>query len=125
MALGVEAAVSVSEINDLSTRFLLIKHYEQRYKVSIVLAGMARSYMPNLKRTASVFDPFLLRIIGRIDRTAAHNNMIRHLLFSQGLEYDLEPVTVPDGVNGSRVVSFSHGMLMVSKQYTCASSSTR
>jgi hypothetical protein len=116
MTLGVEAAVSVSEINDLSTRFLLIKHYEQRYKVSVVLAGMARSYMPNLKRTASVFDPFLLRIIGRIDRTAAHNNMIRHLLFSQGLEYDLEPVTVPDGVNGSRVVSFSHGMLMVSKQ---------
>jgi hypothetical protein len=110
---GVEASVALSETQELETRFQLIKSYELRYKFSLVMATMARSYLPNLKKTKATFDSFLKRFISRIDTMAGYNENARKLLFAQNLDFDLEPVTIPEIKQGTRDIIFSHAFLVV------------
>lgn len=113
MNIGVEGYVSVTEINQLSIRFDLIKYYEMRALTAVTLGTMSAGYLINLKSTSGTFNNFIQRISQRISRICDLNDNTRMLLFSQGITYDLEEILIPDPYVGTLVVTYSHGMLIV------------
>ncbi len=107
--------MSLGYLNKRIERFALIKAYLFRYKVNVAIASAEKSYTTNLKKNKSVFDALYSRITGRTDIIVRYNTEARKLLFSQGLDYDTEQLSIDDLPSGTRTVQFSHAILIVSR----------
>ena len=110
---GVEASVSIEETSDLGSRMALIK-LEMRYKLTLVLGSMVRSFMPNIKKGHITFETFLNTLLLRLEMAARFNHQTRKLFFAQQLFYDFESIFIPDTAGGSREVTLNHAILVVS-----------
>ncbi len=106
----VSVYVSVKEVGSLETRFQLIEQYHLRYKASMVLADMARSYSSYIGSGISKINSY---VDIRTDALSKYNVATRKLLFGQDLDYDGEMVYATD-ISGSLMsVTFSHTVIMV------------
>jgi len=79
----------------------------------MAISSAEKSYVSNLKKNKETFNALLGRISGRVDIITRYNLETRKLLFAQELNYDLEPITIPDILGGVRTVQFSHALLIV------------
>ncbi len=105
----------LGETNALANRMALIKHFEMRYKLTLLLGSQVRSFMANIKRGQVTFNAYLTALQARIEMTARCHQNTRKLSFVEQLTYDYDEIVIADsGANaGSRVVTLNHGILIV------------
>ncbi len=107
----VGAYMMLKELSQLETRFELIKTYHLRYKAVMMLTDASRSYqwyiyfgsINMVNRVVAVRDQAL----------TDYNVATRKLLFSQGLDYDGETVTLTDMSNTVLQCTFSYALILV------------
>ncbi|MDR3547260.1 MAG: PAS domain S-box protein [Candidatus Pacebacteria bacterium] len=107
-----EMLVSAFEMTDLKDRFELIQMYHLRYKMDVALASMLSVYASNLAKGRTSFNLFLTRTIGRANTLSSYNEQTRKLMYAQGLDYEMDMLTVPDIPSGEREVTFGHSQLI-------------
>eukprot|EP01022_Parablepharisma_sp_SALTPOND_P024061 TRINITY_DN528_c0_g1_i1.p1 TRINITY_DN528_c0_g1~~TRINITY_DN528_c0_g1_i1.p1 ORF type:complete len:728 (+),score=37.95 TRINITY_DN528_c0_g1_i1:1595-3778(+) len=111
--IGVSAYVSLKERNDLTQRFELIKEYESRYKMSIIINGMIKPTISLMILPFPMLDWLLDAFLIRTSTLMESSVKTRKILFKQGLDYDESLLVVPDPYEGQRTITFSHALLVV------------
>jgi len=105
--------IGLREAESLSERFKIVKDYQSRYKMNMVLGNMASQYFKNLNQTSEEFNEYLQKLDGRISLLSYFHDTTRKLLLSQSLDYDDTSITILDIPIGERKVAFSHAELIV------------
>ncbi len=107
----VGAYMSLKEVTHLETRFELIKTYHLRYKAVMMLTDTSQAYKSyiyyaNIDMVNGV-------VAVRDQALTNYNVATRKLLFSQGLDYDGEMVTVTDLSKRKMQCTFSYALILV------------
>ncbi len=105
--------VSLQEVTSLENSFNLIHAYHVRYKETMILTDTSRVYNLNIMAGNTAMVQGVL--IFRLGLLANYNVATRMLLFSQNLDYDVEPVTVMELDNSNLSTIFSHALLLVQR----------
>ncbi len=109
--IGISAYLMTNEVSTLRTLFELIELYHLRYKEMMMVADTARGYTAFVLKGSADRVRNYLDI--RLNTLVKYNFDTQRLLFSQGLEYDSEIVTIKDISKAEYNCTLSYALLVV------------
>ncbi len=105
------AYLVTNEVSTLRTRFELTEVYHLRYKEMMMVADIARAYSTYIQK--GTVDRMRGYLNIRLSTLAKYNVDTRRLLFTQGLGYDSEIVTIKDLSKAEYNCTLSYALLVV------------
>ena len=109
---------ALTETNNLSDRFTLVKYYGLRQQMVCLLTSGMQNFMLALDGGGeAMFNAWIQSNIAHDNDLSDYNDSVMKLMIAQDLNYDFEQITIPDLSSGQYTVTFSHAMLRVFSSY--------